>query len=78
MCGSGFVGRTPHPAETAFALYSRPRLPAKKQRGRKVTGLGVEGGVAIELSQKNAIVPEMIEEFLQGWPKESFSLNSGG
>lgn len=38
----------------------------------------MEGGGAIELSQKNAIIQEMIEEFLQDWPKESFSLNSGG
>lgn len=40
--------------------------------------MGVEGGVSIELGQKNAIIQEMIEEFLQDWPKESFSLNSGG
>lgn len=36
----------------------------------------MEGGVVIELSQKNAIIQEMMEEFLQDWPKESFSLNS--
>lgn len=38
----------------------------------------MEGGVSIELGPKNAIIQEMIEEFLQDWPKESFSLNSGG
>lgn len=51
---------------------------SQETKGQKVTGLGVEGGVAIKLSQKNAIIQEMIEEFLQDWPKESFSVNSGG
>lgn len=44
VCGSGFVGRTPHSAETAFALYSRPRLPAKKQRDRRSPDWGWRAG----------------------------------
>lgn len=51
---------------------------SQETRGQKVTGLGVEGGVSIDLGQKNAIIQEMIEEFLQDWPNKSFSLNSGG
>lgn len=38
----------------------------------------MEGGVSIEPGQKNAIIQETIEEFLQDWPKESFPLNPGG
>ena len=38
----------------------------------------MEGGVSIEPGQTNAIIQEMIEEFLQDWPQESSSLNSGG
>lgn len=70
-------GKDPRSDETASALEQTQTF-SQETRGQKVTGLGVEGGVSVEPGRKNAIIQEMIEEFLQDWPEESPSLNSGG
>lgn len=82
---SGFPGRwlwtrgkDPSLCWNGVCSQQQPQTSSQETKGQKVTGLGAEGGVATELSQKNAIIPEMMEESLQDWPKESFSLNSGG
>lgn len=55
--------------------------PDFQPRNKGTEGHGTRGrGGSIHKSRpkKNAIIQEMIEEFLQDQPEESFSLNSGG
>ena len=61
-------GKDPYSAER-----QQTQTFSQESKGQKVTALGVEGGGATELSPKNAIIQEVIEEFLRYWPKESFS-----
>lgn len=57
---------------TSLKWLSQSQTSSQETKGQKVAGPGVEGGAATKLSQKNAIIQAMIEEFLQDWPKESF------